>query len=106
MSAKAVAFNDDRDEENYYSANMIQVVLDGLDDNLDEVDRNSEAQPSVLHHFAMTSRAVSLETHGFPYNTNPVILDGACTHIMFNHPGRFVVLNFQISAILNFVTNQ
>ena len=90
-----MTFNDDRDEENYYSANMIQVVLEGLDDNLEEVDRRSEVQPTVLHHFAMADRAVSLEMNDdFPNNTNPVILDGACTHIMFNHPGHFVDLSF------------
>ena len=33
-----MTFNDDRDEENYYSANMIQVVLEGLDDYLEEFD--------------------------------------------------------------------
>ena len=65
-SAKAVTFNDDRDEESYYSANMIQVVLDGLNENLEEVDRRSEVQSNVLHHFAMTGHPVSLETDGFP----------------------------------------
>ena len=68
-----MTFNDDRDEESYYSANMIQVVLEGLDDNLEEVDRRSEVEPTVLHHFAMTGRTVSLETVGFPNNAIPVL---------------------------------
>ena len=93
-----MTFNYDRDEENYYSANMIQVELDRLDENLEEVDRLNEAHPSLLHHFAMAGRAVSLETDGFTNNTNPVILDGACTNIKRNHPGHFVGLNFQIDG--------
>ena len=83
------------DEENYHSANMIQVVLEGLDDNLEEAVRRSDAQPTVLHHFAIAGRSVSLETDDdFPNNSNPVILDGACTYIMFNHPGHFVDIIF------------
>ena len=41
----------------------------------------------------MTDRAVSLETDGFPNNTNPVILGGACTHLTFDHPGPFGTVN-------------
>ena len=91
-SAKAVTFNYDRDEESYYSANMIQLVLEGLDDNLEEVNRRSEVQPTVLHRFAMAGHTVSLETDGFPNNKIPVLLDGGCTHILFNNPGHFVDL--------------
>ena len=46
----------------------------------------------------MAGSAVSLETGVFHNNTNPVILDGACTHIMFNHPGHSVNLSFQING--------
>ena len=60
-----MTFIDERDEESYYSANMIQVLFDGLDDNLEKIDRRCEVQPTVLHHFAMTGRAVSLENDGF-----------------------------------------
>ena len=95
---KAVTFNCDRDEESYYSANMIQLVLEGLDDNLEEVDRRSEVQPTVLHRFAMAGHTVSLETDGFPNNKIPVLLDGGCTHILFNNPGHFVDLSFQING--------
>ena len=55
---------------------MVQVVLDGLDDNLKEVDRRSEVQPTVLHHLAMPGKAVSLETDGFTNYKTAVILDG------------------------------
>ena len=48
----------------------------------------------------MAGSAVSLETGVFHNNTNPVILDGACTHIMFNHPGHFVNLRFQINGYM------
>ena len=58
MSAKSVTFNDDRIEKSYNSANMIQVVVGRLDDNLEEIDRRSEVQPTVLHHFAMLGHAV------------------------------------------------
>ena len=76
---------------------MIQVVLEGLNDNLEEEDRRNEVQTTVLHHFAMTGRPVSLETDGFPNNKIAVILDNACTHILFNNPGHFVDLSFQIN---------
>ena len=77
---------------------MIQVVLNGLDDNLEEVDKRSEVQPTVLHHFAMTGRPTSLETDEFPNNRIAVILDGGCSHILFNNPGHFVDLSFQING--------
>ena len=93
-----MTFNDDRYEESCYSANMIQVVLNGLDDKLEEVDRRSEVQSSVLHHFAVTGHPVSLKTVGFPNNRIAVILDGGCTQIIFNHPGHFVDLSFQING--------
>ena len=54
----------------------------------------------------MAGRAVSLEMNDdFPNNTNPVILDGACTHIMFNRPGHFVDLSFQINGYVQLRDN-
>ena len=44
----------------------------------------------------MTGHPVSLATDGFPNNQIAVILDGGCTHIIFNNPGHFVDLSFQI----------
>ena len=43
----------------------------------------------------MTGHTVSLETDGFPNNALPVLLDGGCTHTLFNNPGHFVDLSFQ-----------
>ena len=70
-----MTFNDDREEDDY-SVNMIRVVL--RDDS------------EVTQSFAMSSSAVALKADGFPDETNPVILDGGCTNIMFNHQGHFV----------------
>ena len=101
-----VTFENDSDEENCHSANMIQVVLDGMDDNMEEVGRRHEAHPIVLHHFALADSAVSLEADGFPNNRNPVILGGACAHLMFNHPGTLSTLVFKLTDMPNLLTTQ
>ena len=77
---------------------MIIGLLEGLNDNLEEVDRRNEVQPTVLHHFAMTGRPVCLESDGYLNNKIAVILDNACTHILFNNPGHFVDLSFQTNG--------
>ena len=45
----------------------------------------------------MPGQAVSLETDGFPNYKTAVILDGGCTHILFNNLGHFNYLSFQIN---------
>ena len=74
---------------------MNQVVL----------EENSEETSGVIQSITMSSSAVSLVTYGFPDATNPVICDGACTHIMSNHPGHFVELNSHINGYVQLGNN-
>ena len=90
-----MTFNEDEEDDDNYSANMIQVVL----------EENLENTSAVSESFAMTSSSVSIETDGFPDEMNPVILDGACTHIMFNYPGHFVDLNSNINGYVQLGNN-